>query len=150
MSPDPARNAPGPEPGGGKRPPYSILLVDDETDTLVSLAELLERSLPFVRVYATSTGKEALAVLAEADVDLVMVDYRMAKMDGLEFLRRAKRLAPGADRVMMTAFPDVNVAIQAINDSEVRRYFIKPIEPSELLQTVRALRNDHARRRAAS
>lgn len=132
------------------RQPFSILVVDDEPDTLASLHQLLTGELENVEVHTVSTGPEALGLLKTHHVDLLIVDYRIAKMDGLEVLNRAREVAPEADRVLVTAYAEVNVAIRAINESEVRRFFTKPIQPRELLDAVRHLRTERARRRSQS
>lgn len=128
------------------RRPYSVLLVDDEKDTLLSLAEFLERGLKDAQVLAIASGKDALQVLEKQSVDLLIVDYRMPVMDGLQVLHRARQMAPDVDRIMLTAYPDVNVAIRAINDGEVARFFTKPFDPETLLDAVRALRRARLKR----
>jgi len=125
---------------------YSILVVDDEADTRDSLRQLLEGALENVRVWTTPSGDKALRTLEMRRVDLMLVDYRMPRMDGLELLREARKVAPGVDRVMMTAYADANVAIHAINEGEVRRFFAKPVDPAQLLQTVRDLRKERVQR----
>jgi CheY-like chemotaxis protein len=109
--------------------PQSILLVDDEPDICESLKEILEATLPGVRVLTTNGGREALELLGRERVDLIIADYKMPGMDGLEFLREAQRRQPKVPRIMITAYPDLELAIKAINEAGVHRFVRKPIEP---------------------
>jgi CheY-like chemotaxis protein len=115
-----------------------ILLVDDEPDILESLGTLLERSLPDVRVVTASSGDQALELLADGSCDLVLADYRMPGMDGLEFLRRAQADAPGVPRMLITAYPDLQVAMEAINTAGVDSFLTKPLDTAQVLEQVRA------------
>ena len=97
----------------------SILIVDDEPDTLASLQELFSAQTESPLVLTASNGPEALDLLAGARVDLILADYRMKPMNGLDFLVQAQELAPKAARIMMTAYPDVHVSVRAINEGRV-------------------------------
>jgi DNA-binding NtrC family response regulator len=125
------------DPRGDVARRYSILLVDDEPEILSALQAILERALPLARVLTAAGGKEALETLARQPVDLVVSDYRMPGMDGLAFLAEARRLAPRARRLMLTAHPDIDVAMQAINGERVVRFLAKPIEGRVLVEAVR-------------
>lgn len=112
-----------------------ILAVDDEADILGSLVTTLEGALP-VEVIGASSGADGLKLLQTEAVDLIISDYRMAYMTGLEFLRKAAVIRPDAPRVMLTAFPDMELAISAINDASVTKFLTKPILPQPLIDTV--------------
>jgi two-component system, probable response regulator PhcQ len=124
-------------PGSHTAPQQAVLLVDDEGDIVESLKELIERSLPTVRVYPASSGPEALELLQERRYDLYITDYKMPGMNGLEFLRRAEQVAPGVPRILITAFPDLQIAIQAINEAEIDKFFTKPFDGQEVIDAVR-------------
>lgn len=132
-----------------------VLVVDDERDILESLESLLGLSLNVPVVLAPS-GPHALAVLANHPVDLIVSDYSMPGMDGLEFLRRSREACPGAQRMLMTAYPDLQVALRALNDAGVSHFIPKPIRPQEfcglvseaLGQALRARQAAGAMRRA--
>lgn len=130
----------------GKRR-YSVLIVDDEPDTLESLRELFEGEAD-ADVHVAKNGADALAVLDLAPIDLMIVDYRMVGMNGLELLAHVQERAPGIDRVMLTAYADLQVAVAAINEGRVKRFFTKPIEPDRFLEVVHELKADRAARTA--
>lgn len=115
---------------------WSILLVDDEEDILVSMKEYLEVTIPELEVKTATGGAKALEILEDGPVDLIITDYKMPEMDGLEFLRRAAKMHPAVPRIILTAFPKLDLAIQAINEVEVDRFLTKPIRPEELEKVV--------------
>jgi response regulator RpfG family c-di-GMP phosphodiesterase len=63
----------------------------------------------------------------------------MPGMDGLEFLRQAQGLAPAAPRVLVTAFPDLQLAVNAVNESRIQRFVTKPWDSDEMVATVHRL-----------
>lgn len=115
---------------------WSILLVDDEEDILSSMKEYLEVTIPELEVKTALGGAAALEILEDGPVDLIITDYKMPEMDGLEFLRRAAKMHPSVPRIILTAFPKLDLAIQAINEVEVDRFLTKPIRPEELEKVV--------------
>ncbi len=113
-----------------------ILLVDDEPDILDSLKELLEAAIPNVEVLTAPSGEDALEVLGQNHVKILVSDFKMPGMNGMELLRAAKEQAPSVPRVLMTAFPDLQIAIQAINEAAIQNFFTKPLDPDEVLRVV--------------
>jgi sugar-specific transcriptional regulator TrmB/FixJ family two-component response regulator len=130
----------------------SILVVEDEPDVRQSLMELLEGSIPGSRIFTAESGKDALSVLKDQRVDLIVTDYKLPGMNGLEMLQQAQKIAPGVPRIVITAFPDLKVALKAINEAGVENFFTKPLEPTRVVQVVqdilRQRRNDEMRDRA--
>lgn len=113
---------------------FTVLIVDDEADIRVSLEQLLEAKLP-VRCRSAAGGRDALAMLeADGDVDLVVTDYKMPDMDGLELLAALQGRRPGMPVFLLTAFPDAQLANKVHHQGG--RFFPKPADLDELLQAV--------------
>jgi DNA-binding NtrC family response regulator len=123
------------------RPP-TILIVDDEADVRDSLALLYSIEMPGVRVETAADGHDALERLAASPVDLIVTDYVMPGMDGIEFLRRATEVVPGTPRVMISAYGDLQLVIQALNQGHLDNFFSKPLKLQEVLDVSKALLRD--------
>jgi two-component system response regulator AtoC len=113
--------------------------VDDEEDIRESLRTLLEMNLDGVDVHAAASGPEALALLGTTPVDVLISDYKMPGMNGLELLAKIGRTHPHLPRILVTAFPDLDIAIRAINEAGIENFFTKPFDPDQVLNVVRAL-----------
>lgn len=114
-----------------------LLAVDDERQVLRAVeADLRRRFGSEYRVMGADSGPVALdtlkrLALRDTPVALLLVDQRMPRMSGVEFLREAMRLYPEAKRVLLTAYADTQAAIRAINEVNVDHYLLKPWEPPE-------------------
>ena len=113
---------------------HAILVVDDEEEILHSLRGLLR--LEF-EVYTANSGRDALKILEQEAIHVILSDQRMPAMAGVELLSRARGERPGAVRVMFTGYTDVKAVISAINQGGVFRYLVKPWQPDELLAALR-------------
>lgn len=113
---------------------HPVLVVDDERENLNLLERILGREYPVLRA---KDAEAALAILREHEVHLILTDQRMPGLTGVELLDRARTLRPDAVRILITAYPDVNVAVDAINRGQVKRYVAKPFDPAELRVIVR-------------
>lgn len=113
-----------------------VLLVDDEPDILDSLKELLEAAIPGLDVLTVPSGREALEILQKENISILVTDYKMPGMNGMELLREAHDKAPKVPRVLMTAFPDLQIAIQAINETSIQNFFTKPLDPDEVVRVL--------------
>jgi two-component system response regulator HupR/HoxA len=113
----------------------TILIVDDEPRVLDALEAILAAEF---RVLRAGNGREALDRLgAEPDVAVILTDYRMPGMTGVELLRESLERAPDATRIVLTAYTDVDSLMDAINTGRIYHFVPKPWEPNELLLVVR-------------
>jgi two-component system NtrC family response regulator len=108
----------------------TILIVDDEKNYTLVLAAVLE-DVGFETLTANS-GPEALAVLAESDVDLVLTDMKMPSMDGIELLERIKTEDADLPVIMMTAHGTVEKAVEAMQKGAYN-YILKPFDNEQLV-----------------
>jgi thioredoxin reductase (NADPH) len=112
-----------------------ILSVDDDPEVLRAVVrDLRSHYGEEYRILRASSGEEALAALGELQrrnepVALLLVDQRMPKMSGVEFITNAIKLYPKAQRVLLTAYADTEAAISAINNAGVHYYLLKPWDP---------------------
>lgn len=127
----------------------TILCVDDEPSILRALRRVFIEE-PW-EVLLAESGAEGLAILTERDADLVLSDFRMPGMNGVEFLQHVKEVRPETVRVVLTGYADTDVIVSALNDGEVYRYINKPWNETELLDIVRkALEHGRLRRENAA
>jgi DNA-binding NtrC family response regulator len=109
--------------------------VDDEPAVTAALKRVLRRQ-PW-RVLEASSGEEALAILANEDVAVIVSDERMPGMSGSELLARVRRVCPGTARMILTGQASLSAAIRSINEGEIRRFFLKPCDEATLVESIR-------------
>jgi two-component system NtrC family sensor kinase len=120
-------------PAVGRR---RLLVVDDEPDILRSIKVYLEGALG-IEVATATSGLEGLALLRSPGADLVVSDFLMPGMNGLQFLAAAMELRPEVPRIMLTAFPDLDLVAKAVQQAGICMFLIKPIQPMALEDAVR-------------
>jgi len=117
----------------------TFLLVDDELEILKSLGEILTRF--GYQVIAKQAAQEALASVKDgANIDLVITDYRMPDMDGLEFLNALRQMDPSVPVIMLTAYGAVESYLKSLSLG-VFEYVNKPIKAKDLGRIVQAAIN---------
>lgn len=119
-----------------------VLCVDDETSILNSLRRVFLDE-PFETLLATD-GVEGLRIVAAQDVDLVLADFRMPGMDGVEFLKRVRTIRPECLRVVLSGYADINQIVSALDQGQIYRFLSKPWNDDELRDQVRKFL-DHQR-----
>lgn len=113
---------------------HGILIVDDEKENITLLANILGGD--GTSILEARGGEEALELLRKHPVDLILTDQRMPGLSGVELLERVHAARPDCVRMLVTAYPDVTDAIQAINRGHVNRYITKPFDARELKLSV--------------
>jgi len=108
---------------------HSILIVDDEQENINLLTNILGEDYS---LYQALDAAQSLSFLKKNEIHLILTDQRMPGMSGVELLEKAREVRPDSVRMLITAYPDVNNAIQAINRGHVHRYIAKPFDSAEL------------------
>ena len=113
-----------------------VLFVDDDPKILAAFQRQLRKK---VTIETVESGAEGLEVLRrDGPFSLVVTDYCMPGMNGIEFLGRARQIAPETVRMLLTGSADLGSAIQAVNQGNIFRFLTKPCSPDNLLEAVQA------------
>ncbi len=121
---------------------HTILIVDDEELIL----EITSKALTYdhYRIFTAINAEEALSILENNDIRLVISDQKMPGLSGIDFLKQVKSKYPDILTIMLTGYADIDVAIDAINLAGVYKFILKPWDTAELRITVkRALELRH-------
>lgn len=110
-----------------------LLLVDDEPNILKALSRLLKD----YHISTAGSSEEALSLAEQRQFDLVITDYKMPGINGVDFLILFKRLQPDAVRIVLSGFADLDGVQHAINDAEVFRFINKPWSNLEISNVVK-------------
>ena len=108
---------------------YSILYVDDEPQNLFLFRSFFEQEYT---VHTAESGSEALRILGESDIQVLLADQRMPGINGIQLLETVAKEYPETVRVLVTGYSDIDVVIGAINRGAVYRYLGKPWDVYEL------------------
>lgn len=111
----------------------AILIVDDEKNIRLTLASVLEAIN--ISADTASTGEEALQKLAEASFKLILLDYKLPGMDGLEVLRRVTDKYPDQMVIMITAYGSIELAVEAMRLGAMD-FLQKPFDPKDVRDIV--------------
>ncbi len=102
---------------------YNILYVDDEKNNLVVFKNAFFRNYT---IYTALSGKEGLEVLNKEEIHLVITDQKMTEMTGVEFLEAVVSIYPNTERMILTAYSDVDFIMRAVNKCGIFQYILKP------------------------
>jgi serine phosphatase RsbU (regulator of sigma subunit) len=120
-----------------------VLFVDDDPKVLAAFQRQLRKK---VAIETVESGAEGLEMLRRnGPFSLVVTDYCMPSMNGIEFLGQARKIAPETVRIMLTGSADLGAAIQAVNQGNIFRFLTKPCSPDNLLEAVQAGLNEYRR-----
>jgi response regulator RpfG family c-di-GMP phosphodiesterase len=116
---------------------YKLLIVDDEMPNLRLLKRLFRQDY---HCLTASSGEEAIEMLSQHDVAILITDQRMPQMSGIELLKRTAEMRPHMARILLTGYTDVEALVEAINCGLVHTYITKPWNNDDLkLKVSRAL-----------
>jgi signal transduction histidine kinase len=108
---------------------HALLVVDDHEAVIASVEELFRGRY---QVCGARNVEEALAIIRQDHIAVVMADQRMPGLSGSELLAQVAMLKPDVPRILMTAYADIDAVMQAINQGKIYYYVSKPWEPNEL------------------
>jgi Response regulator containing a CheY-like receiver domain and an HD-GYP domain len=113
-----------------------VLIVDDDINILQAIKRTLRDSF---KVTTVDNGMDGLEILKEKGPFAVVVsDYRMPEMDGVQFLAHTKKIAPDTVRIMLSGQADLEVSIQAVNEGNIFRFLYKPCPTEQLIKVLNA------------
>lgn len=110
-----------------------ILYVDDEENNLFSFKATFRIKY---KVLTAISGDEAMKILSEQRVDVIVTDQRMPGMTGVEFLEKVLEKYPEPMRILLTGYADMNAVIDAVNKGKIFHYLSKPWNEEELDMTI--------------
>ncbi len=113
---------------------HQVLVVDDEVANIRLLNRVLSDDYD---IFMAQSGAEALQILKEEPISLIITDQRMPNMTGVQLLEQSLMVRPDAIKILLTGYSDVQALIDAINAGHVYKYVSKPWDADELKLTVR-------------
>jgi DNA-binding NtrC family response regulator len=113
--------------------PATVLVVDDELNIRTALAKLLTQAGH--TALTAEQGEQALTVVEETPVDLVITDLKMVGVDGLDVLRAVKQRRPDTEVILLTAYGTIDSAVEAMK-ADAYDYLTKPVDPERLVHLV--------------
>ncbi|UXI67317.1 response regulator [Tahibacter amnicola] len=140
---------------------YRVLLIDDEPNILSAMRRCLsaidseQLDGESLAIETFTNPDDAIARSEEQDFDLIVSDYRMPLMNGVELLSRLIEAQPTVPRMIVSGYADKDAIISAVNDTNIARFINKPWSDNQLRDTVVSLlkrgrsgANENARQRA--
>ena len=112
-----------------------LLIVDDEPNVVQALKRLFRKEA--LLVLSASSGKQALEILEERPVDILLTDHRMPEMSGVELLSIVKERHPDTLRMILTGYTDIDTIAQCVNQGQIYKFFLKPWDDSQLILEIR-------------
>lgn len=116
-----------------------ILIVDDQQGIRLLLNEVFKKE--GFQTYLAATGLEALQIVEQANISLILLDMKIPGMDGIEILKRIKHIKENIPVIMMTAYGELGVIKEALELGAVK-YFTKPFDIFEVRDEVKKILKD--------
>ncbi len=111
----------------------TVLYVDDEENNLISFKATFRTKYT---VYTALSGTDALQIVKEKPIDVIITDQRMPQMTGVEFLEEVIRINPDPMRILLTGYADMSAVVEAVNKGKIFHYLSKPWSEEELGNTI--------------
>jgi len=111
-----------------------IIFVDDEISVIMGLQRTLHSMRNEWEMFFTTSGVEALAILADNPVDVVISDMRMPGMDGAELLGKVMEICPGAVRIILSGYSDEQMVLRTVKSAH--QFISKPSDVNVIKQTI--------------
>ena len=113
-----------------------VVIVDDNEDALWTMMMALSDRIPF-RVYGCTNGVDALECFNRFEIPLIMTDQQMPGISGIELCEEVTKISPDTIKVMVTAYSDLELAVNAINRGGVNKYVSKPWDVRQLIDAAK-------------
>ncbi len=117
-----------------------VLYLDDEVINLMSFKAIFRQKF---EVFITSDAKEAMKLIEENNIPIVISDQRMPDMLGTEFLENVFQKFPKTKRILLTAYSDTNDLVKAVNECKISKYLVKPWDAILLENILIELNNEY-------
>jgi len=114
---------------------HTILVVDEEEIYLENIQGML--SDENCNIVTASSGQKGLDILKKQQVSMVISEYKIPLMNGLEFLEKVRIIYPHILTIMLTDQADIQLAIKAINEAGVYKFLLKPLDDIEFKNTIK-------------
>jgi serine/threonine-protein kinase len=111
----------------------NILFVDDEEYILRSLQRVFKSAYS---VFTAANGVQAIDIVKNNDIQVVICDQRMPGMLGVDVLKKINEISPGTMRILLTGYSDVKAIVKSVNEGEIFRYILKPWDNDSLKKTI--------------
>jgi response regulator RpfG family c-di-GMP phosphodiesterase len=111
----------------------SILYVDDEENNLISFKANFRMKYS---VFTAISGDEAMKIIKDKHIDIIITDQRMPNMTGVEFLEKVLETDPDPMRILLTGYADMSAVVDAVNKGKIFHYLSKPWNEEELDMTI--------------
>lgn len=112
----------------------NVLYVDDEQNNLISFKATFRIKY---NVYTALSGEDAIKILNNNPIDIIITDQRMPNMTGVQFLESILEAHPDPMRILLTGYADLNAVIDAVNKGKIFHYLTKPWNEEELDITIK-------------
>ena len=121
----------------------NILYVDDEMNNLISFKAIFRIKY---NVFTAISGEDAIKILDENKIEIIITDQRMPNMTGVEFLENILEKHPEPIRILLTGYADLNAVIDAVNKGKIFHYLSKPWKEEELEDTIQRAYDVYSKR----